>query len=108
MKIDVTKSYYVGFVYNNGEYSITNASTGETTNGITNKYKLQCLFPVEGSRLTKSLGGLSCATVDVDVDKYDIENVIQGGVKALSENYGSEIECSFDRKGRLLYLKWVK
>lgn len=107
MKIDVTKCYYVGFFYNNGEYAVTTV-TGAVSTGITNKYKLHCLFPVEGGKLTKDMGGLCCTVVDINVDIFDIEKVVQGGVKALQENYGCEIECSFDRKGRLMFLKWVK
>lgn len=106
MKIDVTKCYYVGFYYNNGEYSMV--TSGILSTGITNKYKLHCLFPVEGSKLTKDMGGLSCTVLDINVDVFDVEKVVQGGVKALQENFGCEIECSFDRKGHLTFLRWVK
>lgn len=110
MKVDITKYYYFGFVYNNGPYSVPVIQGNEIVikEGITDKYSLQVVAPPEPTKNTKSLAGMAAITVSIPADK--VNEVVQGGVDALSdpEHFGSLVELSFNRKGVLMYLRWGK
>lgn len=106
MKIDVTKTYFLGFLYINGPYSFMN-DKGEKVEGISDKYILHFAFPAEAiNDNTKDYDGLMSFTFDVKKDK--IEDIIQGGASALIDHVGQPCEIHRNMSnGRIKFIKWT-
>jgi hypothetical protein len=96
---------FIGYHYNNGPYSFTN-NNGQKVEGTTDKYKLYFTVPIECEPNTQEMNGDMCFSYDVQ--KANIDNVVEGGAAALSKHIGSACEFHRNINGRIKLIKWVK